>query len=293
MKLLQIGMSKSGNTLLHSILRMILQKKNLYKTTNKYINETAYNLSHKNQINDDVIDFEKNGIYSRLSSIKKDKIIDLEEYTAQTSLIWSHSVYRKTFNDIIPYIDKIFYIVRDPFDVAKSNANFVLTPYMKQYYPNRFTCAEEWLDANYKRHFKSWIYHLSGYLLNLRDHEKFILVRFEDLVNDKRSEILKLVKCLNLELNKEEIEDIVYRTSSKVQHKINPNHVSRASTQINFDFNKKFYSDAQRLLRLFGYDVQINNEDKFKVIENISEIYQYNIMDKIYYKIKSIKNEFN
>jgi aryl sulfotransferase len=146
--LLQSGLPKSGNFWLYKILQQCLQEAGLPRKAfiqNQPVYEIAkdWSLSYEEQTDIDVLDITGHGCFYRISSIFRHPVKDLDRYLSQTTHVWTHSPFCDAFHQVLPRFDKVVYIIRDPRDTALSHARFMLTPYMKTYYPSGFQSEED------------------------------------------------------------------------------------------------------------------------------------------------------
>ena len=153
MNILQIGKAKSGNFWLYKIIQNILQEANIHNSGflvnhSKYKEIRKLKLSTEEQNSKDVIDIDNDGIYFRVSSVFKEKITDFDAYLRHATHVWSHSRVSKNTEYAFNNFDKIIYIIRDPRDVLLSMGNFVLSDYMKHYYPNKYKNQNQYVQYN-------------------------------------------------------------------------------------------------------------------------------------------------
>lgn len=129
----------------------------------------------------------------------------------------------KTHEYFEPRYRKVIYLVRDPRDVALSLYNFrrkyrsVDDSYpIEQYVAERFLAGD--LDVSWGEHVGSWL----GTRMN---HPGFLLVRYEDLLQDPTRELCRLASFLGIAENPEALTQAIERSSAnrlrqleKVEH---------------------------------------------------------------------------
>jgi uncharacterized membrane protein YkvA (DUF1232 family) len=129
----------------------------------------------------------------------------------------------KTHEYFEPRYRKVIYLVRDPRDVALSLYNFrrkygsVDDSYpIEQYVAQRFLPGD--MDVSWGEHVGSWL----GTRMN---HAGFLLVRYEDLLQDPCRELGRMVSFLGLVANAETLTQAIERSSAnrlrqleKVEH---------------------------------------------------------------------------
>jgi hypothetical protein len=129
----------------------------------------------------------------------------------------------KTHEYFEPRYRKVIYLVRDPRDVVLSLYNFrrkyrsVDDSYpIEQYVAERFLPGD--LDVSWGEHVGSWL----GTRMN---HPDFLLVRYEDLLQDPARELSRLASFLRIAANTESLTQAIERSSAnrlrqleKVEH---------------------------------------------------------------------------
>ena len=144
MNILQISAPKTGSYWLNTILKEILEKKGIdldsfIKDQPVYEELNQRELSFEGQAGVDMMDIEDPGCYYRVSSLFREPITDLQEYSKNTTLAWTHSTYCSKSSEVFSLFDKRICIVRDPRDRALSSAKFAFTPYMQEHYPTHYS----------------------------------------------------------------------------------------------------------------------------------------------------------
>ena len=265
MNILQISAPKSGSYWLHSILIEIFQKTGLPRESficrhPIYPKLKDKELSFKDQAGIDMIDIEEKGYYYRVSSFFRQKIEDITDYAAATSLAWTHSTLCKRSFDALPVFDKKVMIVRDPRDRALSSAKFAFTPYMLKHYPTDYSTAEEFLENEYERLLEKWMWHVGNYLLNMGKLDMHV-VFYERLLLDFDNEFQELLNYLAIDLSKKEKHQIAKAVSFSTMKTKSPKHLQKGKygkweSQLN-DFQKKIAVEkVGTLLKQLNYPLE-------------------------------------
>ena len=271
MNILQVSLPKSGSFWLNTILKETLLKSSnelsyYIKTRPEYEDLKQQELSFEGQAGVDMMDIEEDGIYFRVSSLLKEKIPDLESYSNQASLAWTHSTWCTKTPGVFALFDRKVCIVRDPRDTALSAAKFAFTPYMQKHYPSPYNSVEEYFSAEYDRLLKQWVWFYGNYLLK-KDDLNLHFVFYENLLKSFPEEYNSLLKYLGLQLTKEEklkIEEAVSFSSMKED---SPRHLNKGKSrkwvdQLSIDQIERASILAGPLLRIFGYPITPGEGDK-------------------------------
>lgn len=228
MRILQLGMEKSGNFWVYQILQRIMeqagieQKRNIHLDPDfKWISKLAFSTKAQNE--KDVLDIEDSGLFYRVSSVLKKPISDFSGFLGNVSHVWSHSSDCTLTPRVVDSFDKVFYVVRDPRDVALSLSEFVLTDYMKKYYPNPWASSDQYLKYNLFSIAARWNNHVVPYIGRYR-HEIYFLF-YERLVQNFDLELDSILDFLGLALSSNAKKVIVNSTSATVMAKVDPQHV--------------------------------------------------------------------
>ncbi|XP_056400058.1 sulfotransferase 2A1-like isoform X2 [Hyla sarda] len=105
---------------------------------------------------------------------------------------------------------KIIYTARSPKDVLVSLYHFAYMSYVVKK-PNSFDeFMEDFLQGRVP--FGSWFDHIKGWM-QMKDNKNFLLVTYEDLIEDHRGTIKKICTFLEKELE-EQVIDLVVKNSS-------------------------------------------------------------------------------
>ncbi len=126
MHTLKIGIPKSGNFWLHTILHNIIDYSDLkYESfiADQPIYEVAKNLEmnlFKGQININFLDITKNAVFYRIGNMFRYPIDDIDDYINSSTLVWTHAQMSDNVLNTIKKFDKLIYIIRDPRDILIS-----------------------------------------------------------------------------------------------------------------------------------------------------------------------------
>lgn len=231
MKILQIGVAKSGNYWVYKTIQTILQNQGL--PNHSFIqNEPIYPvaqtwpLSHDEQAGIDVLDIEAERCFYRISNIFRMPILDLDAYLSRCSHVWSHSSYVDQAQTVLPKFDKVVYIVRDPRDVALSMARFVFTPYMQTFRPVRATTQKDYLQNHLDGLVRLWVSHVAAYLLQA-DSLNIHFLFYERLLTDFDNELAALLTYCDIRPSVELINHVKHTVDFQTMQAQNPEHVRR------------------------------------------------------------------
>lgn len=262
--ILQGGVAKSGNYWLWKIIDSVLEQggrdRSRYITQHEIFEKISKyeDLTHENQSETDVVDFEKDGVYFRVSSIYKEKIVFFNNYLEKASHVWTHSELNGVGEATLVSFEKVIYVVRDPRDVALSMANFSFTPYMMKYMPHYEKDVASYLNNRLEWQTRSWVRHVCSWL-RVGKSENVIFVFYENLKENTASEVARIADFLNVDLDGPAIDKIVSSVSVSNMKKNNPNHVRTGSNGGWHDSLSKKQIDtvnsiAAPLLRAMGYE---------------------------------------
>ena len=254
MKVVQVGVPKSGNYLLYRILKGIFHYHGVPHSSfirNHPIHRLAktWNLSFNEQADADVIQFTSGRCFIRIDGIFRYPIEDIDDYIKQCDHVWTHSMLCDYAISILKKFENIVYIIRDPRDVAISMSYFVFTPYVKKYYPHQFPDPFTYLDVEFDRLVKEWLLHVKGYM-KAREELNIYTIFYERLIHQKEKELVRLLKFLSVDLEPLDQKLILNETSLNTMKAENPHHVRSGKSG---DW-RKILSDAQkkRVIQLAG-----------------------------------------
>lgn len=118
-----------------------------------------------------------------------------------------------------PRYPRVIYIVRDPRDVAVSQYHFQRKrrlfgdDYPIEEFVTRFVAGESCDYASWGEHAASWLSTRSG-------RPGFLLIRYEDMIQDTARELLRMASFLGLKVSPTDIQDAVARSSAEKMRKL-------------------------------------------------------------------------
>lgn len=263
-KILQSGMEKSGNYWLWKIIQSVLADAGMSTQTfieTQPIHPLAktWELSFTEQADIDVIDIEETGLFYRISSVFRMPLlaVDVDDYLAQASHVWTHSFYGVRSDEIFPKFDKVVYIVRDPRDVALSMNRFQFTPYMQTYYPGPFASPEDHLEKTFRRYMQRWTRHVGDHLRHAERLGVYVIF-YERLLQDFDAELTSLLRYLEIEAAPERIAAVRQAVDFETMRSENPGHVRQGkaygwSRSLNEHYQAQAVTHAGGLMRLLNY----------------------------------------
>ena len=244
MKIIQIGMGKSGNLwfyrIIHELLKLgkdpiqsFIQNQPIYQIAK------TWELSFPDQAGIDFLTIENQHIYYRISTIFKMPILDLDAYVNQTSHVWLQSMPCQKTEEVLVKFDKIIYIIRDPRDTAISMGHYALTDYQKKFFKPSHTSENNYLSSNLHHQVMQWVRHTRGYL-SLSKKLNIHVVFYERFLDDFENECQALSQFLGIDTTDFQMKEIKDACSLKKMSKDNPNHVRKGHLyQWKHIFNKK------------------------------------------------------
>ncbi|MGD1698810.1 sulfotransferase domain-containing protein [Dapis sp. BLCC M229] len=284
MHILKIGIPKSGNFWLHTILHNIIDYSDLkYESfiPNQPIYEVAKNLDinlFKGQININFLDITKNAVFYRIGNMFRYPIDDIDDYINSSTLVWTHAQMSDNVLNTIKKFDKLIYIIRDPRDILISWSNFVFSPYMQRYYPFLIvdeTNPESYLNKNMKTIVSDWMNHVGAYLKHHKDLNIYF-VFYERLVDNFERELDKILEYLEIQLDEKARGDIKEKVSFNNMKKDSPNHIRKGKlgqwVDILTDAQKEEVLEmATPLLKLLNYPLNSQIDSLPELPEKLPE----------------------
>ena len=241
---------KSGNTWVRYLLANYFYNPSRIKNANIIDNIKKFNINDK---------FKK---ISNLEDIKKNPF-HISKYwiPSQENLIKNNksNFFLKNHNSLIRIGENNFtrkefclatiYIVRDPRDVAVSFAHFSNLNYDmtidKLLSEELFASVDNdnpWnieIIGSYKFHYNSW----KNGIMNV----PFIIIKYEDLINDTYGQLLRIIsflcKILNFNINHEQLIFSVYNSSFETLKKFEKENKFKEKGKSNRFFRKGKYND--------------------------------------------------
>ena len=232
MRILQIGVPKSGNFWLYSILQEVVARAGIGQRSfieNQPIYELAqdWDLPTSEHAGIDALRIEPNGCFYQIWPIFRWPIEDMDNYVCQCSHTWSHSAFCEGALEVLSKFDKVVYILRDPRDVALSQSRFIFTPFIMKHCPHSYGEPSEHLDSRLDALIRDWVEHVGGYLKR-RDSLDIHFVFYERLLHTFESELTALLTYLEVGIDEEcAIEGIQRAVSFKSMRRENPDHVRK------------------------------------------------------------------
>ena len=229
MIVLQSGVPKSGNLWLYKIIQQVylhagISPKSFIET--QPIFEEAKNWEYfSEQAAIDYLEINPEGYFFRKGSYFQ-QILDIDHYLQSTNHVWTHSSWNERFNEALPKVDKIIYIIRDPRDVAVSASRFVFTPFMQTQHPVRERDSEEFVNHRLYELVLHWVQHTGGYLLNKEQFDVHF-VFYERLLENFEECIQSLSRYLEVELSVQDVKRIKEATEFSSMKAKNPHHLSK------------------------------------------------------------------
>jgi len=226
-RVLQCGYSKSGNYLLHTILmelqgerfRSFVERSGVGATIDALCPRTKRMPDARRIDNWKLV---RGRWHVQFPDLRARWLpLDWDLALRHTSLVWSHD----TPEDLAPFEDAFahrVYVLRDGRDVVNSMLHYLVTPAILALYPDhRFTTIDEiYSDLDF----------FAGKVVAWRDHvralerhrERWLVVRFEDLVERRAAEIARIAAHLGLEAD---AGAVAAATSFEAMHSDAPRHL--------------------------------------------------------------------
>ena len=277
MNILQVSAPKTGSFWLNTILKNILEKKNIrvssfIKQQPVFAEIKEKDLSFKEQAAVDMMDIQEDGFFYRVSSILKEPINDLEAYSNSATLAWTHSTWCTKSHSIFDLFDKKVCIVRDPRDRALSSAKFAFTPYMQKHYPTSYSDPDEYLAAEFENLMKQWVWFYGNYLLR-KERLDLHFIFYENLLNDFDREFDLLLKYLNLPLSDRQKKEIAEAVSFKSMKEDSPGHLQKGRSmkwieQLSPVQQKIASENAGTLMEILNYPLSAEEKEKQPCLPN-------------------------
>ena len=265
---------KSGNTLIRSIISLLLFTKNGLAKDFKYLKAIdqyptkKYFLSLVKNFNDP-LEIQKNWIPSQ-KLINKDK---------QIRFFKTHHIFcrygQNLFTDNLNTLG-VIHIVRDPRNILESIKYLWNLKNNKEAKDKLFDIQnmtslkiDHTKEYSFPVMISSWQNHYNAWK---KMKKNYFLIRYEDLINDKKNQIYKIVNYLKrirtIEISEEKIDNIIKTTS--------------------FENFKKFEKDG-----LFNESNWDNKNNKFKSFFNVGPNKDYSSLNKSKINSEIEKKFFN
>ncbi|MCY2688525.1 sulfotransferase domain-containing protein [Salinimicrobium sp. TH3] len=294
MNILQVSAPKSGSFWLNTVLKKTLERAGedisyFIKTRPEYQILKHKKLSFKDQAGTDMLDIEGDGVFFRVSSLLKEPVPNIADYSKKATLAWTHSTWCQKTPEVFTFFDRRVCIVRDPRDTALSAAKFAFTPYMQEHYPSPYKSVEEFFSAEYENLLEQWVWLYGNYLLHSKDL-KLHFVFYENLLKSFPKEYDSLLKYLELELPAQEKQKIESEVSFSSMKEESPRHLRKGKSrkwvdQLSIEEIEKASIKAGALMRIFGYPLTPGEGDKLPAIpREIPKKELQSILEKIDWK---------
>jgi aryl sulfotransferase len=236
-----------------------------------------------------MLDIEGNGVFFRVSSLLKEPVPGMEEYSTKASLAWTHSTWCQKTAQVFSFFDRKVCIVRDPRDTALSAAKFAFTPYMQKHYPSPYNSVDDFFSAEYENLLEQWVWFYGNYLLK-KDDLDLHFIFYENLLKSFPKEYDSLLKYLDIDLKEEEKRQIEEEVSFSSMKEESPRHLQKGKNrkwvdQLSIDQIEKASVKAGALMRVFGYPLTPGEGDKLPSFpREIPKQELQSILDKIDWK---------
>ncbi|MCA9668906.1 MAG: sulfotransferase domain-containing protein [Myxococcales bacterium] len=265
MKILQIGVEKSGNYWLYNNLDKTAKAAGLpwrrYARSHPIypLHQTWPDLSFPDQPDIDFLNITPDKVFYYIPLIFFWPIEDLDDFAAKTTHAWTHSNwFGPTSAAVFERFDKVVYIIRDPRDVLLSFCHFQFMPFVQRY--SMVDLSEDpisYLDKAWLLRTQYWITHVSQHLAQ-RERFNIHFVCYERLRYDFQSEYRRLLDYLEISLSDAQIDQIADDVSVRTMKAASPAHVrsgkSGGWSESLSDTMKADITDmAEPLLELLGY----------------------------------------
>ncbi len=260
--ILQNGIPRSGNLWLHYLLRQCLKEAGVVIRQNIENDSVAEALAGVDLgIRDiekiDFIRIQPLRCFSTILDIYQWPIEDLDSYVRGSTHTSSHSSWNEASASVYARFSHVIYIIRDPRDAAVSMARFACTPFNKLHRPHAFTAPKEYLDYHLSSLIDNWTKHVGGHLQH-RDDARIHFVMYERLLDSPQEEITDLTRFLGLDLEREQLDRVLAKTSFGELKQVQPNHLVAGSwgqwrDALSSHQVRQARSLAGPLLEYFGY----------------------------------------
>ncbi|MDT0644192.1 sulfotransferase domain-containing protein [Zunongwangia sp. F363] len=234
MTTLQIGYPKSGNFWLYQILQRILEYNG--QETSGFIQKHPiqnlakdWELNYPEQSLIDMIDITDLQVSYRISSIFRMPVEDFSEYLKETSHVWTHSPVCKRSGDVFNRFEKKVYIIRDPRDVVISASKYFCSDYMQKYFPQEEKEPEKYLEKHFDRIMEEWVWHVWDHL-RLSKKFNIHICFFEGFRGNFQEELCQLLDYLEVDLSKEQRQQLENAVSFKKLKQENPKHLRKGTS---------------------------------------------------------------
>jgi aryl sulfotransferase len=188
---------------------------------------------------------------------------DIDDYVSQTTQVASHSAWGPASAEVYGKFSHVWYIIRDPRDVALSVARFGFTPYNLLHRPHGFKQPGEYLDHHFNQLMQSWVSHVAGHLGQIEATGLHILF-YEQLVADLHGKLQEMAERLGLTLTPEQLEQVAKANSFGRISEQQPHHTHKGiwgdwRTQLSKVQVRRADEIAGPMLQLLGYPPDLHS----------------------------------
>ena len=263
---IQAGFPKSGNFLLHTILREILAgagKFSSYRSMCDLPPDIQQYVTTYKGIEADCIKVINGQLHLVIPhpELQPLAIEDLASFFRQAALLWTHQKFSACYESLFSSVPVWFYIYRDGRDAITSLFHYVVSPIMLKRFPDyRVTdVVRLFQDLDYfAKHVNNWQEHIHSW--TAADIRRIQWIRFEDLVADRRKICTLIGDVLKLPVDLDRLEK---QTQFNRMARLSPEHV-RSGTSGGWKscftaVHKKIFKDiAGQTLVGLGYEADLD-----------------------------------
>ena len=283
MRVLQVGIDKSGNYWLWQILRLLMDEAKQPRQSwilSDPIHRVAstWTLSFPEATELDVVTWDtapapaysgesydsqplrERSYYYCIIPMYRRRIQDVGAYVRSNTHLWTHAPWHDNLPaEFLGGIDKIVYIVRDPRDVLVSGAHFVDSEYCRR----EFGIPRIPLAHRFRRLLRTipeWAVHVAGWVGNAPTTGLHI-VSYEGLVADLPFQLRRLVHYLEIDLDAAALERVAERvTFDAMKSTAKEGHLRRGKvgswrSELPEAVQRDIGAICGRLVDLLGYEL--------------------------------------
>ena len=266
MNVLQIGYFKSGNYWLYQILEAALARsghRSRRFITQQEIHPLAqgWPLNWKDQSEIDMFDITDDGVFYRIGAIFRWPI-DGAVYARSCSHAWTHSAWCHHSEDVFSNFSHVFYIIRDPRDIAISWSRFLFTDYMRRFYPawrRSCQCPDEFLAHHLLDVIRDWRDHVTGYF-DEKHRFRMQILFYERMHADIANELQRILAFMGIVLDEDERAMIASLVNFATMREDHPHHLRRGLVAewreaLSIAQNESVLNEVAELLTKLGYEL--------------------------------------
>jgi hypothetical protein len=262
MTVLQVGVPRSGNSLLYKALAGLHRQAGVpwrsYVAGHPVQQEArSWALSLDGQAQIDMISIRPAGCYLGISSAFQEPIADFDAFVRSCLVVWSHSPYDPRAADLFGAFDPVLYIVRDPRDALVSMAHFHYTEYSRQAHQVVDGNPASYLERTVEDFAWYWVKHVASFLAARRRLGLRVMF-YEDLVGDLRAQLAELAGVLGLDLTPAALDELVAELDFGAMRASSPQHLRSGRfgqwrSELTADQAERADRIAGPMLDLLGY----------------------------------------